>query len=650
MSFRRIEVPLPKNGRRYRGVAVCRISTVNQNEMSLDDQAALYRERLPDFFDGPYDMEIMATQGSGELLDRAEFIELSQKVASGEYDFVIAEDLGRIARRIQVMILCEEGEDTATRIIAINDRVDTLETESWRQNAFFATMRHESYNRDTSKRIRRSHRNRFVNGDMVGQLPAGYVKPHRGATEAECYKAPGAQTVYDEVFDRLERGESFAEIATWLNAIQFPIGVAVRKQRWDGTLVGQTVRNPILKGLREHNRRTSVRVNRTGRRRSILAHPELLMQRECPHLAFIEPGRYDRVMRMLRLRNEKFTAGVANANGDRRRPGRTRKDSIWPSQHVRCGICGRKFVLGGHGRKDRMMCDGVRSYDCWNAMTVDRSELAQAVAAQVFKETETLPEFDSELVRRIHAEADEWLVRQSSDLRQNQTESARLQREIENLANAIAEGLASPAVLTRLASAELALQLLSDAICKANENAPKPILIPTADKIRSLVHDCFSGLSIGDREYGRIMREMVTDFYVLPYRLIDGGLISPRCVFTLNISGLNGVQIPAELEAPRIRASVDLTRLPQRVIFREQVCQLRKSGVTERAVAERLGITHTAAQRAAKLDREMTRLGLTDPWVPVRDDQAAADCYSRIRNARYRFNPLPGFQCKFPMT
>lgn len=84
--------------------------------------------------------------------------------------------------------------------------------------------------------------------------------------------------------------------------------------------------------------------------------------------------------------------------------------------------------------------------------------------------------------------------------------------------------------------------------------------------------------------------------------------------------------------------------------FRERVRQLRESGMTEREVAERLCITHTAAQRAAKLDREMTRLGLTDPWMPVRDDQAAADCYSRIRNAKYRFNPLPGFQSKFPRT
>lgn len=147
--------------------------------------------------------------------------------------------------------------------------------------------------------------------------------------------------------------------------------MSVQKSEWDGTLVGQTTRNPILKGVREHNRRTAVRVNRTGRRRSVVAPSELLLLRECPHLAFIASERFDRVIRMLKTRNAKYSKGIKAANSRGRRSRGTRNDSRWPSQHILCGICGRRFVLGGHGRKDRMMCDGVRSYDCWNAMTVE---------------------------------------------------------------------------------------------------------------------------------------------------------------------------------------------------------------------------------------------------------------------------------------
>lgn len=650
MNFGRAEVPKPKNGRRYRGMAVCRISTEHQDEMSLADQQALYRERLPQYLEGQYDLEIMSTRISGEILDRAEFIELSEIVEKGEYDFVICEDLGRIARRIQALILCEEGEDSATRIIAINDHVDTLETDRWRNNAFFATMKHESHNSDTSKRIKRSHRNRFLTGQMVRSLPAGYIKPHPGASEDECTKAPGAQEVYDEWFDRLDRGETFAEIARWLNEIDFPLGASVKKSRWDGTLVAQTTRQPILKGLREHNRRTAVRVNRTGRRKSISAPPDLLMQRPCARLAFIEPERYDRILRNIRRNNEKYRNGIAEAHGGRGRQRGTRLDSRWPSQHVRCGICGRKFVLGGHGRRDRMMCDGVRSYQCWNAMTVDCDELAKGVATEVFARIETLPDFDSQLFASVQQEAQELQDRLSVSLGQLRVDREKLLREIGHLTEALASGLSSPAVLARLRQAESGLRDIDDRIADEIERQPKPITIPTASQIRELADNAFSGLSVNDREFGHLMRKVISDFYILPYRLIDGGLISPRSTFRLNLAALDGISLPDGIDCTAIDCWVTLTKDPQRVAFRQQVIDLRREGHTEREAAERLGITHTAAQRAAALHRQMERMGIIDPWQPVRSDLEANDCYQRIHNPQYQFTPLENFEAKFPMT
>jgi len=76
---------------------------------------------------------------------------------------VIAEDLGRIFRRAHSQLFCELCEDYATRLVAINDNVDTGQ-DGWRVLAGFASVRHELYNADTSKRIRRSLRNRFLQG------------------------------------------------------------------------------------------------------------------------------------------------------------------------------------------------------------------------------------------------------------------------------------------------------------------------------------------------------------------------------------------------------------------------------------------------------------------------------------------------------
>ena len=101
------------------------------------------------------------------------------------------------------------------------------------------------------------------------------------------------------MFRRLEKGASFSEIAAWLNASGILPGPYCRSDRWDCAMVNRVVRNPILKGIRVRNKKMSRRINKTGRRRSVDAPPEERLERNCPHLAFIEPSRFDRVNDLL---------------------------------------------------------------------------------------------------------------------------------------------------------------------------------------------------------------------------------------------------------------------------------------------------------------------------------------------------------------
>ena len=66
-------------------------------------------------------------------------------------------------------------------------------------------------------------------------------------------------------------------------------------------MVARLTRNPILKGFRRRNARMSRRVNKTGRRQSVKAPPEEHLFRVVPHLAFVEPARYDRLMAKLEI-------------------------------------------------------------------------------------------------------------------------------------------------------------------------------------------------------------------------------------------------------------------------------------------------------------------------------------------------------------
>jgi len=131
----------PKNGRFYKVIGVGRISTELQDGLSLGDQEAYYRLCLDRKLGvGNYELTVIASRGSGQILDREEFLELCAMVESGEYDIVIAEDLGRISRRIHAIIFCEEAEDVGTRVIAINDHVDTAK-EDWKQASILNYVR-----------------------------------------------------------------------------------------------------------------------------------------------------------------------------------------------------------------------------------------------------------------------------------------------------------------------------------------------------------------------------------------------------------------------------------------------------------------------------------------------------------------------------
>jgi site-specific DNA recombinase len=268
--------------------------------------------------------------------------------------------------------------------------------------ACFASMRHEMYNADTGKRIRRSLRNRFQQGCVVQAVVFGYIKPPGAKTDAELSKDPDAEPIFQEIFRKLEDGASYSAVADWLNDNGVKPGPAARTPRWTCSLVTQLVHNPILKGVRLRNKKISKRVNETGHRKSITAPACERLERNCPHLAFIEAARYDGLIALLDERNARFRRkGVGGVDTRKNTP---KKRTVWPGQHLDCGICGRPFVYGGHGQKDHLICSGAQQYRCWNAFTVDGPLAAHKLITAIRFSIAALPDFDSQLIALMEEE------------------------------------------------------------------------------------------------------------------------------------------------------------------------------------------------------------------------------------------------------
>src|SRR5262245_31522305 len=140
----------PRRGSTLQVLVIARISTVHQDARSLEDQAALCERYVRDRYAGAVDFVHIQGRGSGEALDRQDLRDAERAVESGRFDLVVVEDLGRICRRNRAVDFCEACEDAGTRLVAINDHLDTADG-GWRTHAFFASFRHELANKDTSE-------------------------------------------------------------------------------------------------------------------------------------------------------------------------------------------------------------------------------------------------------------------------------------------------------------------------------------------------------------------------------------------------------------------------------------------------------------------------------------------------------------------
>ena len=620
-----------------------------QDLRSLDDQQDIQHRWLRQHTTLPIATTVIAGSGSGEMLDRAEYQRLIELIPSRTYDLVLPEDLGRIVRRVHAFHVCELCEDHDVRLISINNYgVDTA-LPGWRDAAFFASYFYEKDNRDKSLRIKERLRSRFLAGGALPGAIFGIIKPAGANSDKDLVKDPDAEPIYREWFRKLdEDGASYAEIADWLNSAGVPTGPSCRDQpQWNGQLVSQTMHNWILKGIRYRNKRKTRRINDPGHYKSEKADPRELLTRSVAHLAFFEEAYYDRVIAKVDARNAKFRR---NGNGGpdpcQNRP---KKRTRFPGQIVYCGICGRLYVFGGHGRRDHLMCEGAREHVCWNGITFDGPLASEKISKVALDELQQLQDFDPVFLGKVDEESRLVDVSRNGRLQQIDRELTTVEREIENVMKFIRGGDDSDRVRAELRQLEDRKKLL---LCQKNDierTANRTIVIPLADEVKEITQKAFRDLTIDPFEFAKRMRALTGKIYVYPFRLCEGAPFVLRAKLRLHLANLlPDKRVREVLQKPLERVlKIDLFDMPQRVALREKIIAARRqcdaSGHKrmERDVARSLGITITAAQRAAALDRLMKQQGLTDPYILMLEPPMDSKKFRRHRHPRYHFEPLP---------
>jgi site-specific DNA recombinase len=636
---RRFEMPktylspelAPRNKRTLKVLGVCRISTEHQDARSLDAQEGLLRTWVHERYDGEIEFKIIASRGSGEILDRDAAIEIEEQAATCKYDLVIAEDLGRIYRRLHALMFCESCEDYQTRVVAINDHLDTGDPR-WKMSGYFAVMRHEAYNVDTAKKIGRQLKDNFKKGGVVQTFQYGYIKPPGAKTDAEIRKDSEAENVYEKWFEILESGGSYSEVADWLNANHIPLGEYTRGNRWDCAMVSRLTRNPILKGVRQRNRKKSVRVNKTGRHKQVNASIEELLERDCPHLAFIDTDRFDRVIAMLKKRNSRYRR--KDVDGKDPRAGIPKKRTRWPGQHLTCGCCGGTLEYGAHGLANHLICSNARDYKCWMSISVDGPKAKQKLTAAIVEQLKLIPEFNSELLAAIELEAKVQAVSNGQKSKALESEKQKLASQITRLMNAIKEFGPSVTVMAELQRLE---QQQLEIVEQQDEIAREPtetLRVPSADEARASIATILDGILNDDAAAMRLIHQLIPTITVFPFRSVHGGNPVLRARFSLNLAAIDS-QLGVLISTGHpwyIQLEVDLFDPTQRIRIREEVIELRATGMTVRKMADQLGVTLPVITQAVNLQKEMIARQIDDPYQPL---TAPPDDYPKWRRHRH---------------
>lgn len=614
--FRKPDPIRPRNGHTLVVGIVARISGgPNQKELSLDDQIDHAKQVVAEMYDGPVEYRVIATKAKGERLDRPELAEVETMLRSGEADFLLAEDIGRIVRGTAVSELCGIAVDNRVRVLAPNDCIDTAE-DTWEEDVIAACRDHVGHNAHTSKRIKYKLMNRFKKfGGAMARPIYGYVVPENARTYDDWSMDPDATEIYREWFRRLKEDPNCAAVADWLNDLKIQTGPYARRQTWDGKMVRRVTGNPVLKGLPGRGFKRTVKHHETGRRVSV-KNPDGPIFRECPHLVHVEPDLWDEVNCLLKDANRDF--GRKPVNGADPLRGRAKNRTRFPGQHARCWYCGRQYVWGGNGVAENLMCSGAREWKCWNSIGFGGLLAAEAVASALHTELERLIGFDDQF-RRLVEEAgrrgDAHSDRRRAELIRAE---ATLATQRANLARGVAEYGPKPLFAQQLAELEVEEQRLGRELRDLERQSGRaPVLPGSVAELRQEFEMKFRDLAADSPEFGALLRSVVPEFHVYLVRLCDGGHPLPRARATLSLVGV----VPDARYAPGVTAfltrtvTLDLFVAPQRERIRAEAVRLVGTGLEQRRIATQLAepATQTAVWQALALDRRMKEFGLDTP-------------------------------------
>jgi len=332
-------------------------------------------------------VEIFADDGySGTNFNRPDFNRMLTYIESKKINLVITKDLSRLGRDyIDTGYYLERYfPERGIRYIALNDGIDTFESNSNNDMSPFKSVMNDFYARDISKKVRSTINQKRKNGEFIGAFaPYGYRKDPQNKNKLVIDQTTAH--IVRKIFNLFVNGTSLMKIAFILNDENIPSPRAYKKQIsnykgrdgkldiWSFETIKYILTNPTYSGNVTQNRYTKInykteKLKKVPRESWITVHHT--------HEAIIDSETFQHVQEIFGIRDyeSKYTAKEGMKH--------------LLSGMIFCGDCGSRMTFITSGAKlVYAICSRYKNHKMCTRHSIPEKELEWSVIEQLKKIT-----------------------------------------------------------------------------------------------------------------------------------------------------------------------------------------------------------------------------------------------------------------------
>ena len=328
-----IILPVPKENKKIRVAAYCRVSTFGPAQLhSLDTQIEAYTRMIKNNRDWKFAGVFYDVESGLRRKGRTELDKMLKKAEKGKIDYIITKSISRISRdTFEVLKIIRYLRERGINMHFENENLDSINVNK----EFEITLRGmlaQDESRNTSENIQWGFQRKFEKGDIFTKYKSfmGYT-----CVDGEIAIVPEQAEVVRKIFELYLQGLSLGQIKSYLESQG--IKTAMGKDTWDTKTIHKMLKNEKYKGdtmLQKtitEDFMTGKKIKNTGQRNRYYIKDS--------HPAIVSAEVFDKVQEEM----EKRARFVSNEDGTLETRGSKYNGKYLLGNLLVCGDCGMSY-------------------------------------------------------------------------------------------------------------------------------------------------------------------------------------------------------------------------------------------------------------------------------------------------------------------